>query len=339
MSVLRAKADILRRSAVGAMFTHRTATPGRTGANEAYGLDTVLSFYQNVRFDGYVARTATEGRAGRDLSYRGFFDYNADRYGVQVERLVVEPNFLPELGFLRRTDMEKSFGLLRFSPRPRGVPHLRRVTAQASVNYITNVGTRLDTRELNGQLSTEFTNSDIATIAYTDTFDRLVRPFVIAPGVRIPVGGYDFGTIQATYAAGQQRRYSGSIVYEQGSFYDGNRRSIALNTARVEVTPRVSIEPSLSVNRVRLPFGNFTATVARARGTFTVTPRMFVSAIAQYNSTAKSLGSNLRFRWEYRPGSELFVVYTDDYDTDARQGFDTLRNRAVVVKVNRLFRP
>jgi hypothetical protein len=26
-------------------------------------------------------------------------------------------------------------------------------------------------------------------------------------------------------------------------------------------------------------------------------------------------GMNLRFRWEYRPGSELFVVYTDERDT------------------------
>ena len=46
-----------------------------------------------------------------------------------------------------------------------------------------------------------------------------------------------------------------------------------------------------------------------------MTPRIYVSGIVQYNSTNASIGSNLRFRWEYRPGSEVFVVYTDDYDT------------------------
>mgnify|MGYP000715222950 CR=1 FL=1 len=66
---------------------------------------------------------------------------------------------------------------------------------------------------------------------------------------------------------------------------------------------------------------------------------IYVSGIVQYNSTNASVGSNLRFRWEYRPGSELFVVYTDDYDTEAKAGVDALRNRAFVVKVNRLFRP
>ena len=43
---------------------------------------------------------------------------------------------------------------------------------------------------------------------------------------------------------------------------------------------------------------------------------MYVSGIVQYNSTSTSVGTNVRFRWEYRPGSELFVVYTDDYNTD-----------------------
>src|SRR5688572_2581237 len=77
-TVVRAKADVLRRSSIGGMLTHRTATPGRVGSNDGFGLDAALSFYQNVRFDAYLAGTRTEGRNGNNLSYRGFFDYNAD---------------------------------------------------------------------------------------------------------------------------------------------------------------------------------------------------------------------------------------------------------------------
>jgi hypothetical protein len=338
-TVLRVKRDILGRSALGAMFTHRSATPGVTGANDAYGVDGSFGFYQNLRIDTYLARTHTEGRSGNDLSYRGFVDYNADRYGLQLERLDVQPNFLPELGFLRRTDFRRNVVLGRFSPRPRRVPHVRKVTAQASLVYTTNTGTRLDTREQVGNFQTEFTNSDVASVTYTDTFDRLVRPFAIAPGIRIPVGTYDFHTTQLSYTGGQQRKYSGQLVYEFGPFYTGSRQSIALNTARLEVTPQLSVEPGLSANWVDLAEGSFTATVFRSRLTFTMTPRMFVSGIVQYNSTSTSVGSNVRFRWEYRPGSELFVVYTDDYNTDALATAPMLRNRALVVKLNRLFRP
>jgi hypothetical protein len=107
----------------------------------------------------------------------------------------------------------------------------------------------------------------------------------------------------------------------------------------MEITPRVSLEPTVSVNFLDLPEASLTATVVRTRATYTITPRMFVSGIIQYNSTSSTTGSNLRLRWEYAPGSELFVVYTDDYDTASRYQALALRNRAFVIKVNRLFRP
>jgi hypothetical protein len=337
-TVLRAKADVLRRSSIGGMLTHRTATPGRIGSNDGFGVDTALSFYQNVRIDAYLAGTRTEGREGDNLSYRGFFDYNADKVGVQAERLVVEPNFLPEIGFVRRTDMRRNFALARYSPRPRTIPNLRRLTGQASLAYITNNQDRLDTRDATARFEAEFTNSDVFSVSYTDNFERLVRPFAIAPGVNIPIGAYDFHTARVGYVAGQQRPYSGEIVFETGPFYDGDRRSIALNSGRMQITPQVSLEPSFSINWIDLVQGSFTLKVARTRATYTITPRMFVSGIVQYNSAATSFGSNVRFRWEYRPGSELFVVYTDDFDTEARTDFAALRNRAFVVKFNRLFR-
>jgi len=68
-----------------------------------------------------------------------------------------------------------------------------------------------------------------------------------------------------------------------------------------------------------------------------MTPLMFASALVQYNSTTRRTGANVRLRWEYRPGSELLVVYNDERDTLAR-GFPDLQNRAFIVKLNRLFR-
>lgn len=257
---------------------------------------------------------------------------------MQAERLVVEPNFLPEIGFLRRTDIRRNYGLVRFSPRPRQLRNVRRMTTQASLNYTTNNQDRLATREAVGRFETEFSNSDVASVVYTDSFERLVRPFATSPGVTLPVGSYSFHTTRIGYVAGQQRKVSGELVYETGPFYNGDRHTISLNGARMQVTPQMSREPSLSVNWVDLVQGSFTAKVVRTRATYTITPRMFVSGIVQYNSAGTSVGSNVRFRWEYRPGSKLFVVYTDDFDTEPRPNVVSLRNRAFVVKFNKLFR-
>ena len=48
--------------------------------------------------------------------------------------------------------------------------------------------------------------------------------------------------------------------------------------------------------------------------------------------------TNFRLRWEYAPGSEIFIVYTEERDTDVFVRFSELLNRGLVIKVNRLLR-
>ena len=91
------------------------------------------------------------------------------------------------------------------------------------------------------------------------------------------------------------------------------------------------------MNRVTLPFGSFTTNLVSSRVTYTVTPRMFFSGLAQYNSSNSSLSANVLMRWEYAPGSELFVVYNESRDTLPR-GYPDLQARTVVFKINRLLR-
>ena len=153
----------------------------------------------------------------------------------------------------------------------------------------------------------------------------------------IPVGGYTFHDVGTSFAFGRQRRLSGALSVHHGSFFGGDRTSMGLTGARLEVTPQLSVEPSVVFNWVDLPQGGFTTQLLTARTTYTVTPLMFVSALLQYNSSNDSLGANLRLRWEYQPGSELFVVYNEQRDTRI-SGYPALENRAFIIKINRLFR-
>jgi hypothetical protein len=79
-TAVRVRRDVLQRSAVGALFTNRSASTRGPGSNQTFGIDGIFQLYQNVRIDAYVARTQTPGLAGDALSYRGWFDYNTDRY-------------------------------------------------------------------------------------------------------------------------------------------------------------------------------------------------------------------------------------------------------------------
>ncbi len=95
---------------------------------------------------------------------------------------------------------------------------------------------------------------------------------------------------------------------------------------------------SVSFNWLDLPAGSFTTKLIGSRVTYTLTPRLFASALLQYNSSTRTIGTNARLRWEYSPGSELFIVLNEERDSDAAPAMPSLQNRSLVVKVNRFLR-
>jgi hypothetical protein len=337
--VLRIKRDLFRRSNVGVLYTRRAETDGGTGAGETFGVDGLYSASRSLNVNMYYARTRNPGVRGDDASYQFRFDYNTDRYGAQVEHLLVGSHFDPQVGFLRRTNFQREYAYGRYSPRP-ARDHLkavRRFVYEGNIEYFENGAGTPETRETEGVFRLEFLNSDSFTARYVNDYELLARPFAIATGVTVPAGGYDYQSGEISYLMGQQRPLSGTVTYQHGSLYDGTKRTLGFSSGRLEVTPQLAIEPGLSANWVRLPWGDFTSTVVTGRTTYTVTPRMFVSALLQYNSSARTMSTNARFRWEYQPGSELFVVYSDGRDT-AGAGFPEIVNRALIVKMNRLVR-
>ena len=171
----------------------------------------------------------------------------------------------------------------------------------------------------------------------TRDYEMLVQPFQVVTGVRIPAGSYSFDDLQVNYQLGAQRRISGTVSTQFGHFYNGTLRAVGYTAARIAVLRQFSLEPTVQVTRVELPYNAFSTTLLRTRADYGFSPRMFFSALVQYSSTDRSFSSNIRYRWEYRPGSDFFVVYTDDRDT-LGHGYPTLKNRAFVLKFTRLFR-
>ena len=336
-SVARLKRDILRKSSIGAIFTGRSIAQNGDGANQAYGVDGTFAFYDNLAINTYWSQTQTTGLPGDDTSYRAQLDYTGDRYGAQLERLVIGEHFNPEVGFLRRSDMRRNFGQLRFSPRPRASKRIRRYYSAGSFAYIDNNAGRPETRDWDGELATEFHNADRLFAGYSNTYEFLARPFPIAPGIVLPVQGYNFASVRSGFTLGQQRPVAGTFTLESGTFYSGHKTTFSWSRGRVNVTRRLSLEPRFSFDKVDLVEGSFTSRLIGSRITFTVTPLMFVSSLVQYSSTTNVVAANVRLRWEYQPGSELFVVWNEQRDALAH-GFPGLLNRALIVKINRLFR-
>lgn len=335
-SVVRVRRDILRRSAVGFIGTQRSPRSSGQDSNQVIGVDAALAFFENVTINSYYARSRTPGQRGDESTYLGQFSYGADRYGMNLEHLSVGDGFNPEIGFLRRESFRRSYASGRFSPRPQSSRLVRKFSMDGSIDYITDPDGTLETREAQGSFRVEFNSGGFWSTDYTRNYELITEPFEIAKGIFIAPGGYGFQGIQSQYYLGSQWRVTGRFTALRGSFYGGTRSEVGYN-GRVELTSQFAVEPRISINWVDLPVGEFTTRLIGSRATFALSTRMALSALVQYNSSNSTVSSNVRLRWEYRPGSDLFVVYSDGRETVGTR-FPRLQNQAFVVKMTRLFR-
>jgi len=299
-------------------------------------MDARFGLYENLDIRSYAAWTKNEHEDRTGMSYRGQFDYQADRYGLQFERLVVGEGFDPGLGFLRRRDFRRNYAEARFSPRPRSISWLRKIGGTGSLDYTTDNDGNLETRIFALRSDVELENGDSAQFQAARNREVLHEEFRLADDLAVAAGAHDFDYARLSYRAGPQRAISGTFAYQQGGFFSGTRRELAWR-GRLEVIPHLIVEPIISLNWITLPDGNYDTRLVASRINYNLSPRSFLAAFLQYNSAANSLSTNVRFRWEYQPGSDFYLVYNSLRDT-LMPGYPELNTQAFIVKFTRLFR-
>ena len=336
-SAFRVKRDLFARSNIGLIATHRNITADGAGSNSLYGVDGNFAPTDNIRLNTFYMATREPGveTGHRAASYMGQFRYDTDLIDVEFQRLYLGEDFNPGMGFIRRRDFTKNGGSFLFAPRPRGIEAVRQFEFEVEANGYQRPDGELETREYTLDASIIFESSDRLMFAHRVTEERLLEGFDLSSEVAVPAGDYRFSRTGVRVRMGSHRRLSGMLRYEFGDFFGGTRREFSY-WGRAEVNPRFSLEPNVSLNWIAVPGGDVRAQVSRLRATYTVSPRSFLGALVQYNSAAQLISANVRFRWEYSPGSDLFVVFSSNRDGD--DGLTGLTDRTLVVKFTRLFR-
>ena len=336
-SAFRMKRDIFARSNIGVIATHRNISADGSGANSLYGVDGNFAPTDNIRFNTfYMATSEAEVETGNQAaSYMGQFRYDTDLIDVSAERLYLGEDFNPGMGFVRRRDFIKNGGSFQLAPRPRGIEAIRQFEFKAEASQYDRPDGEMETREYNFEGRAIFESSDRFVVTHSLTEEHLLEGFPLSSEVDVPAGNYRFARSGVRFWFGTHRAVSGYVRYEFGDFFGGTRQEVGY-WGRAEVNRRFSMEPNLSFNWITVPAGEVRAQVSRLRATYTVSPRSFVGALVQYNSAAQLFSANLRYRWEYSPGSDVFVVFSTNRDGD--DGLSGLTDRALVVKFTRLFR-
>ncbi len=269
-------------------------------------------FFRNLVLTGYAAQTRTPGVTSGQTDVGGTVAYNSNWLDFFADHRKIGPNFNPEVGFIERADCVCDYADANFKARPQ-VAGIRELNFEGFMFHAPDTRGTLQTQHWQTTFRAIFNNAsntddDIADVVT----QRLTTPFNIYKNVFIPVGIYHWTQHQLSYGSPQNRKITVSFLERFGSYYNGR-----LNDARVSATyrsnERLAFSFSEEWNRFRLPVanGDFSVVVGAFETDYAFSRFLSLSTIVQMDTANNQAAStNVRLRWNYRPDSDLFVIYT-----------------------------
>ena len=311
-AVARAKYALWSGSYIGAMGIDKRSGSASDSFNQSSGVDTRLVFFRNLVVNGFASQTRTQGISSSQADVGAGFSYETSWFESSFDHRKIGSNFNPEVGFLERTNCICDFMDAALKPRPKW-KGLRELNFEGFLFHAPDTHHVLQTQEWQATFRGEFNNGSYTDEDIVDVFtQKLTEPFNIYKNVFLPVGDYHWTRHQLTYGSPQDRRLMASFFERFGSYYNGR-----LNEARVRSTyranERLSFNFSQQWNRFRLPVtsGNFSVLVGSLQTNYSFSRFLTLSTLAQMNTANReAVNANIRLRWNYRPDSDLYVIYT-----------------------------
>jgi len=221
----------------------------------------------------------------------------------------------PAVGFVRRVGfrrLQPSFG---YEPVLEDHPFIRQLDFSVRFEYLTDLDFEPETVNLTlTPLDVRFTSGDAVEADVAYDFERLDAPFdILRDGsIVIPPGTYRTLETGIEVETAAYRSLSAEAEVEYGGFWSGTQTELAL-TGTLRPLPGVNLEADWEHNRVRLAEGRFNTHLIRLEGNLDLTPDVSFTSQVQYDNLSERLGLFARLRWIVEPGSDLFLVLTQNW--------------------------
>lgn len=310
-AVVRLKESLWAGSYVGVMGIDKRAGDVLDRFNQTGGVDTRLVFFKDWFVDAHMAGTNSPGSPSGNSDVGASLTYRSNWVEGIVERRKTGPNFNPEVGFVQRTDSNETYGDLTFKVRP-SIPTVRELQFEGFILHAPDTAGQVFTQEWQNTFRAEFHNGAYTDDDIVDVFtQRITTQFHIYKNVFIPNGLYHFTRHQLTYGSGQDRKFTYNFFERFGGYYGGTLNEFRIR-ANYRLTAKFSVFASETWDRFRLPLpgGNFSVALASLQGNYSFNRFLtFTSLMQMDTSNAQAVSANLRLRYNYRPDSDLYLIY------------------------------
>ena len=312
-TVARARRDLPNRSSIGGLFVQRMATGARSRPddyNQTYAVDGRLGIGQNGIVQGFIGRTETPDRDGRDHALSVSGNYSSESWRFVTGYQENGEDFNPEVGFVRRTGGFRKFDFgVNNTSRPDGVFRFQEITPHMSFTRFWNFDGAMETSFLHLHFMGEFEDSSRTGVSYDVKSERVLREFEIS-GLSVPPGRYDFNEANYSFNYNRSAPISFGMSTSVGGFFGGDIVTVR-PSMRARYGETLNLSLSYSRNDIRLPTGSTVTNLTSIRFGYNLSPRVFIQALMQHNDSAHLWSSNFRFGWLQDANTGLFVVYNE----------------------------
>lgn len=358
-SALTLTRRIFGRSTVGGYMLNRESfdkaehTPGQYRRNA--GLET-LFISTDGKWNGWLTHHRSFQPEATTKNWWGNtgFTYSTRKFNILVDALHTGENYEADMGFetrirnydvLRDTTVRIGYNFVFVESKYRiffnnTSSRLNFIEIGASNFQVLNPDGSLNESSNNFGAEWNFKNTSTIKLSLNPNYAHVPVSFKfdeetdLTACPPLPAGEYRFINGNASWSSDYRQRLFVSVNAQTGGFYNGQ-----IHTAGFEMVWRiktlVNLRMAAAWNRLNFPEPYCDVDF------FNLTPRIEVffaknvwwTTFIQYNNQADNFNINSRFQWRFRPMSDLFVVYTDNYGVDV----PGVKNRALVAKMSYWF--
>lgn len=327
-TVIALQQKVFKRSNIGFIFVNRQVTKERdfVDGSETYnrvaGLDFNLQTEDNKWIGKYyLHKSFSPESEGKDFSSGGFVEYNTRYWKGGLGGTYIGEEFQADLGFVRRTDIARvdPFVTRIFYPVDSKVNthtlELRGSTTWSPERSFLRTDAFADL-----EYQIKFQNQTSIELALNHRYVYLLDDFDPTgsdDGIPLPADtDYAFTKLDMTYESDRRKAFFFTARMDIGQFFNGERFSLT-SDFRLRIQPYFTASFRSSYNYITLPDPHPTDSIwlIGPKFEFTFTKGLFWSTFIQYSSQSEDFSINSRIQWRFKPLSDLFLVYNDNYKT------------------------
>lgn len=309
LSAARITQPVLDQSKIGLVFTNGDPTGASkntvAGGDFQFRNSTWLDG-DTVQADAYYERSFSS-ISGDDDSFGAAILLPNEPFSARFNFKQVGENFDPALGFVNRTGIRSYDAAMSEHVTLQDDPNIRWWEVGVWATYVTGLDNHLQSRENGISAGVMSNDTDIAFINVYNDFEGVDSAFSLPRHVVVPAGDYTWTSANIHVETSVARPVSIVGEIECCSLYNGSQLRTYLG---VNWRPDSTFDIGLAHQffNINMPTGDVEIQIYAMNLLVNFTPDMNIQTQVQYDNISEAFGLSARYRWEFLPGSELFLA-------------------------------